>query len=230
MLRRSAVSAAFVAVTAVLSAAGVPQQKAPFCADAGHQAAPARLLPVDEAAKQPEFFTYRARLQVAVAAKDVDSILAASDPNIKLGFGGEGGTESMKQNLSKPDSDELWKELARVLALGGSFRSPSAFHAPYYASNWPEVVDSFECGAIVGASVLVRRDPKPDSPIITRASYAIVRVLGDLPGAHGWSHIRLASGQEGYVRDDFLRGPTFLRATFNVIQGQWRMTALVAGD
>jgi len=37
-----------IAVSAVLDA-GVPQKKPlPFCADAGHKAAPARLLPVDD--------------------------------------------------------------------------------------------------------------------------------------------------------------------------------------
>ena len=212
-------------------AADVPRQKArPFCTESADKPAPAVLMPVDEASKQPEFFTYRARLQVAVAAKDLDAVIAAANPNIKLGFGGEGGAALLQHNLSKPGSEELWKELARVLALGGSFRGRSAFHAPYYASNWPEALDSFECGAIVGGNVIVRRQPNPDAAVVARASYAIVRYLTDLPGASDWSHIQLANGQEGYIRDEYVRGPTFLRAIFNLINGQWRMTALVAGD
>jgi hypothetical protein len=188
------------------------------------------LLPVDEASRQPEFFTFRARLQAAVAAKDLDAVVAASDPNIKLGFGGEDGTALLRENLSKPKSDGLWKEIARVLALGGAFRGPSAFHAPYVSSNWPDGADSFECGAIIGGNVILRRGPAPDAAIVTRTSYAIVRVLGRGPEVRDWSPVRLSTGQEGYVHDDFLMGATGLRAIFALTNGQWRMASLVAGD
>ncbi|HVQ43102.1 MAG TPA: SH3 domain-containing protein [Vicinamibacterales bacterium] len=226
-----AVSAVLIAVTAVLTASGARRQKTlPFCADGGHKAAPARLLPVDEASRQPEFFTFRARLQAAVAAKDLDAVVAASDPNIKLGFGGEDGTALLRENLSKPKSDGLWKEIARVLALGGAFRGPSTFHAPYVSSNWPDGADSFECAAIIGGNVIVRRDPAPDAAVVTRTSYSIVRVLSNRPGFDDWGHIRLSNGQEGFVRNDFLMGATGLRAIFALTNGQWRMESLVAGD
>ena len=231
MPKIAAVSVVFIAVTAVLTAAAAPQKKpVPFCADAGNKAAPARLLPVDEASRQPEFFTFRARLQAAIAAKDLDAVVAASDPNIKLGFGGEDGSALLRENLSKPKAEGLWKEIARVLALGGSFRGSSAFYAPYVSSNWPDGADSFECGAIIGGNVLLRRDPAPDAAVVTRTSYAIVRVLGDRPGFHDWAHIRLSNGQEGFVRDDFLMGATGLRAIFALTNGQWRLASLVAGD
>ena len=231
MRRRVAVSAVLITVTIALGAAGGRQQKTlPFCADAGHKAAPASLLPVDEATKQPDFFTFRARLQVAVAAKDLDGVVAAADLNIKLGFGGEGGTALLRENLSKPTSDDLWKELARVLAFGGAFKGPTTFYAPYVSSNWPEGADSFECGAIIGGNVLVRHDPAPDAAVVTRTSYAIVRVLANRPGFDDWGHIRLSNGQEGFVRNDFLMGATGLRAIFTLTNGQWRTASLVAGD
>ena len=157
-------------------------------------------------------------------------MVAASDPNIKLGFGGEDGTALLRDNLSKPKSDGLWKEIARVLALGGAFRGPSAFHAPYVSSNWPDGADSFECGAIIGGNVILRRGPAPDAAIVTRTSYAIVRVLGRGPEVRDWSPVRLSTGQEGYVHDDFLMGATGLRAIFALTNGQWRMASLVAGD
>jgi hypothetical protein len=231
MLRIVAVSAVLIAVTAVHPASGAPRQKTlPFCADAGRKAAPAVLMPVDEAIRRPDFFTYRARLQVAVATKDLDAVVAAADPNIKLGFGGEDGTALLRENLSKPNADGLWKEIARVLALGGAFRGPSTFYAPYVSSNWPDGADSFECGAIIGANVILRRDPAPDAAVVTRTSYAIVRDLGRRQGDQGWWHIRLSNGQEGHVREDYLMGATGLRAMFALTNGQWRMVSLVAGD
>ena len=192
---------------------------------------PTQLRPVDEAVKQPEFFTFRARLQVAVAARDLEAVVASADPNIKLGFGGEDGVALLRENLSKPKSEGLWKELARILALGGAFTSPTSFYAPYVSSNWPDGADSFECGVIIGANVIVRDAPRSDGPAITRVSYAIVQSLGqDLPAVEGWSRIQLRTGQKGFVRSEFFGGATGLRATFNLVNGQWRMTALVAGD
>ena len=161
---------------------------------------------------------------------DLDFLVAAADPNIRLGFGGEAGRDELRKAMSGADGPGVWKELARILALGGAFKHASSFEAPYVFSKWPDGADSFECGAIVGGNVIVRRAPAQDAAVVTRTSYAIVRVLGRGPEVRDWSPIRLSNGQEGYVRDDFLMGPTGLRAIFTLTNGQWRMTALVAGD
>ena len=231
MLRRVAVSAVLIAVISVLTAAGVPQKKPlPFCADAGDKAAPARLLPVDEAIRRPDFFTYRARLQMAVAAHDTDAVLAMVDPNIKLGFGGDDGLRKLRGHLTGADAPEYWRSLGRILALGGAFKSASSFEAPYVFSNWPEGADAFECGAVTGANVAVRQEGRPDAAIVTRTSYAIVRFIGPTSANKGWSMVQLSSGRKGYIHTDFLWGATALRAVFNLAGGQWRMTGLVSGD
>ena len=117
-----------------------------------------------------------------------------------------------------------------MLALGGSFKGSSSFEAPYTFSNWPDGLDGFECQAVVGAGVLVRQRASLDAPPVTRVSYAIVQNLGRKELPEGWTAVRLASGQKGFMRSEFLAGPTGLRAIFNSRQGQWQMMALVAGD
>jgi hypothetical protein len=216
------VSVVLIAVAVAVAGGRAPVQKSVSCGGT--------LLPIDEAAKQPEFFTFRARLQVAVSAKDIDAVLAAADPGIRLGFGGDDGVDRLRAQLAAPDAARYWREIARVLALGGSFKGPSAFEAPYIFASWPDGLDAFECQAVVGASVLVRQRASLDAPSVARVSYAIVQNVGgkDLPD--GWSAVRLASGQKGYMRSEFLAGPTGLRAIFNLRQGQWRLMALVAGD
>ena len=107
--------------------------------------APATLLPIDEAARQPDFFSFRAQLQAAVARHDADAVIAALDPNIKLSFGGDDGIEGFRRLWRPSDADtELWAELGAVLALGGTFSSESSFTAPYVFSRWPDGVDGFE--------------------------------------------------------------------------------------
>ena len=230
MPRIVAVSAVFIAVTTVLTAAGVPQKKPlAFCADAGDKAAPARLLPVDEASKQPEFFTFRARLQMALAARDVEFLISAADPHVKLGFGGEDGARRLRELLSGQDAPEMWAALARVLALGGAFRGPDAFEAPYTYSNWPEAVDAMECAAVTGANVAVRLAARTDSQVVTRTSYEIVRISA-VRANSDWFQVEVRGGHKGFVRTEYLSSPLALRVIFNRINGQWRLTAFVSGD
>jgi hypothetical protein len=80
------------------------------------------------------------------------------------------------------------------------------------------------------ARVLAFAWPHPGAALITRTSYAIVRSIGQTSANKGWSIVQLSTGQKGYIHNDFLWGSTALRAVFNLINGQWRMTALVSGD
>jgi len=205
MRRTVAVSAVLIAVTAVFPVARVSSQKPlAFCADAGNKAAPAVLMPVDEAISRPDFFTYRARLQMAVAAHDTDSVLSMVDPNIKLGFGGNDGLRMLRGHLTGAEAPEYWRSLGRILALGGAFKSASSFEAPYVFSNWPEGADAFECGAVTGANVAVRREGRADAALLARTSYAIVRLGGETSANKGWTMVQLSSGQKGYIHTDFL--------------------------
>ena len=204
--------------------------KLPFCADAPGARVPSQLLPVDQAAKQPEFFTYRARLARAVAEKDLTFVLSAADRDIKMGFGGNDGIDVLKAELTGSEKDRYWRELATILALGGSFHGPDAFHAPYVYSEWRDGVDSFECAAVLGRNVQLRQRASTESPSVARLDYSIVRLILDSGNPEGWLAVQTAKGQRGYVRDDLVRGPTFMRAIFNKIDGRWRLTALVSGD
>jgi hypothetical protein len=229
--RLVAVSAVSIAVTATLSGVGLSgqQNKLPFCADAPGVKVPAQLMPVDEALKKPDFFTFRARLQMAVAAHDVDAVMSFLDPHFRFGFGGDDGAKMLKEMLSGVDPD-LWRSLGRILALGGAFRNESTFEAPYLFSNWPAGTEVFECAAVTGARVAVRRAANVNAELVTRTSYAIVRVVGENRTRQQWSEVGLSTGESGYMHNDYLWGPTALRAIFTLTNGEWRMTALASGD
>jgi hypothetical protein len=122
-----------------------------------------------------DFLAYRARLLMAVERRDVDGVVQAMDPDIKLDFGGGGGVAAFRKRLA--DAPELWDELRVVLARGGRFSSATSFAAPYVYSNWPERFDSFECAAATGRSVRLRSAPQLDAPIVAAVSYSIVRLI-----------------------------------------------------
>jgi Bacterial SH3 domain len=195
-----------------------------------------KLYPVDEAAKDPTFFTFRARLIQAVQRRDAAHLLNILSPKIHNSFGGDGGIEEFK-TMWKPEraQSEVWTELAKVLSLGGAFDKDGIFEAPYISAKWPEDKDGFELGAIIGENVRVRAAPQISSSIMRQLSFDIVEVT-DWGGnkARGekrdWIKVKLSDGQSGYVAEEFIRSPIGYRAAFAKEEGRWVMTYFIAGD
>ena len=188
-----------------------------------------KLLPIDQAAKDPEFFAFRAQLQAAVARHDAEAVLAAVDPNIKNTFGGDNGIDAFRRRWKLPAGDRLWDELGTVLAFGGGFFAKDAFSAPYVHQNWPEPFDSFTHVAVLGRGVRVRASPGPQGRVLTSLSFDIVPVVPPF-GKSEWTRIKLRDGRTGYISSRYVRSPVGYRAVFNKIAGRWRMTAFIAGD
>jgi hypothetical protein len=205
--------------------AGEQARTANPCVDSGSRRP--RLLPVDEASSNSDFLRYRARLRTAIERRDLDAVVEAADPAIRLGFDASGGRDLLRQRLT--ERAESWEELRVALAHGGSFSSPSSFAAPYVYSEWPETLDSFQCAAITGSNVRLREAPGLDAAIVTSVSYSIVRVLDEREDRL-WRWVELGDGRTGFIWHAYVRRPIDYRALFNRIDGRWRMTAFVAGD
>jgi hypothetical protein len=188
-------------------------------------------LPVDHAARQPDFFTFRAQLQVAIAKRDIDFVLSVLSKNIMNSFGGTDGVNEFKEKW-QPESREsgLWPTLATVLALGGTFGSEASFTAPYTFSIWPSDLNGFQNIVVIGSNVRVRAQPSINAPVLGSLGHSIVE-LGDVKDWEAqWYPVRLSGGKLGFVDKRFLRSPIDYRATFEKLEGRWQMTALVAGD
>jgi hypothetical protein len=188
------------------------------------------VLPLDEAVRNPEFFVFRARLQRAVAARDTAAIMRIVSPDILNSFGGDGGREEFRQSwqLHSPDRSELWEVLGFVLALGGRFDSDTSFYAPYsmHATN----IDGFEALIVLGRNVLVRAEPRGNSPIVDTVSYEAVTRWREKSGTDRWEPVRTSKGRTGWVAQEYVRSPITYRAGFIRQQGRWLLRALVAGD
>ena len=195
-----------------------------------------KLYPVDEAAKDPTFFTFRARLMQAVQRRDAAYLLSIVSPKIEVSFGGDSGIEEFKTTW-KPEraQSEVWLELATVLSLGGAFDKDGIFEAPYTSAKWPEDKDGFEFGAIIGEKVRVRAAPQVSSSIMRELSFDLVSVPDwQTNKARGekrdWIKVKLADGQSGYVAEEFIRSPIGYRAGFQKQDGRWLMIFFIAGD
>jgi hypothetical protein len=193
------------------------------------------LKPVDEAPQQPDFFTFRAQLQAAVARHDTAAVIAVLNPGIRTSFGDGGGPAGFrKQWRPEAAGSKLWDTLGRVLALGGSFQQDGSFVAPYTFSRWPEQIDSFEHVAIVGDRVSIRGAAQADAAALTTASFVILPIGKDARPVAGrddrWVAVRLKDGRVGYVSAQYARSPIDYRAIFAKNGDRWQLMVFVAGD
>jgi hypothetical protein len=195
------------------------------------------LLPVDEASQRPEFFTFRAHLQRAIARRDWAAVLAVVHPKIRTSFGPDNGLPAFREHWKAESADSpLWETLGTVLALGGSFDQAGNFQAPYVYSRWPERVDAFEHVAVTGSRVRVRAAPRADAEVLASLSYVILRrqpaadrqIAPNM--ADDWTAVALAGGRTGFVASQFVRSPVDYRAIFTEESGRWRLMAFIAGD
>jgi hypothetical protein len=195
-------------------------------------AAPRRLLPVDEGASQPDFFTFRAQLLMAVARHDATALMAVVHPDIKCDFGGGEGRAFFEEHWrpAAPDS-QIWAELAAVLALGGTFSGADTFIAPYVFSRWPQAVDSFEHVAVVGDRVRIRAAPRSEAEPAGVSSFEILPLARQSSLApDDWTAVTLTGGKVGYIASRFVRSPIGYRAFFSKQDGHWQMLMFIAGD
>jgi hypothetical protein len=201
-----------------------------------------KLLPVDEASKDPSFKAFRDALIEAVNQKDTQAILNSVAPDIQNDFGGGNGIENFKSTwrLGRASESKLWAELGTILSMGGSFIAADGkkqFWAPYVYSAWPENFDCGEdsqCYAVIGENVNVRREPSSSAAIAASLSYDIVKVKIEDPAAskapEGWTRVTIPGGGTGYVATRYIRSPSNYRAGFSKVKGKWLMIAFLGGD
>ncbi len=190
-----------------------------------------RLTPYDEGDRNPSFAEFRRRLVDIVRRKDAPALLRLLDPAIRNSFGGDGGVAEFR-DMWRPEqqSSEVWKELAQILAMGGSFREGgNQFWAPYVHSRWPDLDGYFHL-AVIGSGVALRSQSSATAPVLARLSFDIVKVTPDgyRPESPWWKVS--CGGRTGYVLRTEARSPIDFRAGFEKKAGRWVITYLIAGD
>lgn len=189
-------------------------------------AAGPKLMPVDEATREPSLVKFRDDLLAAVRRHDVNAVMNAADPKIRTSFGAGGGAAEFRRQLEQPGS-RAWSELERILALGGTFQKGGdvqRFWAPYVYSAWPESgPDAFVALAVTDKDVPMHATNDPSSPAIATLSYDIVTPAGK-------DKFKTADGRVGWVDPKFLRSPIGYRAGLVRKGDTWKMEALVSGD
>lgn len=193
--------------------------------------------PRDDCAHDPAAAAFTAELRQVVAARDVERLLAMTDPQVLLDFGGGAGHAELRQRLGNPDY-ALWDELARIMPLGCAIDPTGNVVMPWYFAQEVEG-DPFEIMLVAGNDRAVRAEPQADAPQVANVSWDIVDLAYEQDGRGqgwppdtGWMRVRTRgpSPVTGFMAAGDLRSVVDYRLLAGQGEGGFRMTVLVAGD
>ncbi len=194
--------------------------------------------PIDEAARDKSFLTFRTQLVNAAKRHDAKFILSIVDRNIKNSFGGDDGIENFEKNWKIEQRDsEFWSEFSTVINNGGTFTiegKTKTFFAPYVFKAFPEDLDAFNHSIIFGNNVNLRAKADKNAAIVGSLSYNVVEILDSVKDANDinktiWYEVKTLGGKRGFVGAEFVRSPIDFRAGFEKRNGKWKMTVFIAG-
>jgi hypothetical protein len=189
-----------------------------------------QLPPVDQCTSLPGFAAFRTKLAAAITRKDGKALLAMTDPDIDISFGGDSGQAAFAKAwaLERPATSPVWAELGEMLRLGCA-TDGSVATMPALSSLLPEDYDVFETMVAVKPGSPLRAKPAEGAKTVTTLNWDILQV-GDWDGRAAWIPVKLPDGRKGFVRKDEVRSPGGYRATFERVRGGWKITTFLEGD
>lgn len=202
------------------------------------------IVPVDEAVQDPSLQAFRLRMLEALAARDLDTVLAHVQPDVVNDGVKQGREQFGVQWRISEGAPDLWQALAGVLAAGGLYarslygndgeaacadsRSTGpTFSAPYWRVLWPNDVKRADHAVAVRPNVAVRSRPEPHAPVVERLHWEIV-TTGEKRA--GWIAVTLADQRQGWVEAPAVRNAQGPYLHLERCDGRWWIGALFNAD
>lgn len=213
---------------------------------------------VDQGADDPEFSAFRNRLLEAVRARDVEGVISLTAPDISLGWSEDasevtGDLEQFRMDLtgiyngvrgSQRVTDNYWRELERVLTLGGVFTSANektVFHAPFSINSYPTRDFNFELYGydrgefdeiwhefhVISEDAFLLSAPTNTHEMEVQLHFGEVVFLLSAFKTAEYLKILRTNGQVGYVHETDIRRWFNFDAMFEKIDGEWKMTSFM---
>jgi len=208
-------------------------------------AAPEKLMPVDEAQRDPSLNAFRGSL-LAVARRENASQLAALAAENVMFEEDELTPAAFAARIAALPTDErakFWQELRDDVTFGMAyergFEVPTLL-APYVSVLLRERAESDpEVMAITGRAVAVHERSQMSSPIIARLDYDIVHQgpdgllpvePGEFEGMYEWVHILMDDGRAGWVVSKYVYSVGEPRFAFRKTRGIWKLIGYWTAD
>jgi hypothetical protein len=225
-----------VVVLALLASACSPQGEAeksaqPKVAAHAAQQPKGRYAPRNECNSLPGADDFHEHLVEAVQLRDANALAALADPKIKLDFGGGGGIEELKRKLSAvTPGHDLWKSLEQLLRLGCAKGQGSEIVMPWlFSQELDSSVDPAAAMLVMGEDVPILPEPRASAKPIGTISWDVIHLSAFDP-AKPFQPVSMPLHAEGWMATDKLRSLLDYRLLASREGGQWKITALVAGD
>lgn len=133
------------------------------------------------------------------------------------------------RRLSGEAATVLWADLGAILALGCDTRDGLAV-LPWYFWNVPESLDPGETMLASGPAIALLAKPSPRAEQAATLDWEMVRLLPGFDPARRFTRVETEDGLRGYAETRSLRSVLARRVIAELRDGQWQVTALVAGD
>ncbi len=210
----------------------------------GMPAAPAlgqegRLEPVDEAARDPSWVSFRNQLLNAVESRDRKFLMRILAQDVRTSLEAPRGVAEFRKQWDVDGSNSpLWHALRSALFLGSAYlereKGRRELCAPYVLGKWPPEFDPFHHGVAIAREVLVKAEPSSASATVQVLSYDIA-VISDWEVAdkapdvtQRWVKVKVKNG-EGYIPEEQIRSPVEHAACFVRTEQGWRLSGLAPG-
>lgn len=172
---------------------------------------------------------FRDKLAHAALANDAEAIAALASPNIKLGFAGDDGRERFLAELKNPDG-KLMAEIKRLLPLGCAVSKEGSLVAPWYFAQDMGDIDGYAATIVTGEDVPLHAAADATSPVRRRISWDLVELNAGLYPERDFQQVEAADGTKGFMPTAKLRSLLDYRLLADREDGEWKITAIVAGD
>jgi hypothetical protein len=199
---------------------------------AGHSAQvrqKGRYAPRDDCAGQPGMAEFRRKLAQALIQGDAAAIAALASPDVKLGFGGDDGRERFLAQLKEPKS-ELLAEMRRLLPLGCAISEEGALTMPWYFAQDMGDIDGYAATIVTGEDVPLYEKADAGSAVRQRISWDLVELNDGLYPERAFQLVTAGGGAKGYMPTAKLRSLLDYRLLAERENGEWKITAILAGD
>ena len=186
--------------------------------------------PRDECSALPGWPAFSERLRAAVQARDATALAGLAAPDVLLDYGGGSGTGELAKRLADPKAP-LWHELDDALSLGCAIQGGLAVQ-PWYFWNLPDDIDSASTMVVTGSDVPLHARPSATAEPVAMLDWPMVTIdsVRFDPKAR-FNLVRTREGRrKGYVETTRMRGVLAYRLIAEPNNGDWRITAFVAGD
>ena len=184
--------------------------------------------PQDTCAELEGADEFRTRLAAAIKARNIEGVVALAAEDVKLDFGGGGGSAELRKRLAD-DSLGLWDELDALMALGCSANEHGGITIPWFFDQDMGETDPYFAMIVTGEDVPLLERPDPASKVVSTISWDLVEIASLNPES-AYQRVELGEGKIGFIATDKLRSVIDYRLTASSRNGRWRIISFVAGD